>query len=85
MFVFGHVSNQYVLTVVVLLSILSLSVSCLILAILSAASFLIGLLFCQRSGEYWLQMFDSFSGTIPLLFIGLFELIAVNYIYGGNK
>ena len=73
------------LTVVAFLSTFSLFVSCIISGILSVASFLIGLLFCQRSGEYWLQMFDSFSGTIPVLFIGFFELIAVNYIYGGNK
>lgn len=53
--------------------------------ILCVASFLVGLLFCQRSGEYWLQMFDSFSGTIPVLFIGFFELIAVHYIYGASK
>ncbi|KAJ7394069.1 hypothetical protein OS493_003743 [Desmophyllum pertusum] len=54
-------------------------------AIISVSSFLIGLLFCQRSGEYWLQMFDSFTATIPVLFIGLSELIAVQYIYGGSK
>ena len=53
--------------------------------IVSVSSFLIGLLFCQRSGEYWLQMFDSFSGTIPLLFINLCELIAVQFIYGTSK
>ena len=51
-------------------------------AAICAFSYLIGLLFCQRSGEYWLQMFDNFSGTIPLLIIGFFELVGVSWIYG---
>jgi len=51
-------------------------------AILCLISFLVGLLFCQRSGEYWLQMFDSFTGTISLLGIALFEIIIIIYIYG---
>jgi len=45
----------------------------------------IGLLFCQRSGEYWLQMFDSFTGTLPLLFICFFELVGVSWVYGANR
>ncbi|XP_032223340.1 sodium-dependent neutral amino acid transporter B(0)AT2 isoform X2 [Nematostella vectensis] len=51
-------------------------------AAICAFSYLIGLLFCQRSGEYWLQMFDTYAGTIPLLIIGLFELVGVAWIYG---
>lgn len=45
----------------------------------------VGLLFCQTSGEYWLQMFDSFTGTLPLLFICFFELIGVSWVYGANR
>jgi len=45
----------------------------------------VGLLFCQRSGEYWLQMFDSFTGTLPLLFICFFELVGVSWVYGSNR
>ncbi|XP_028518144.1 sodium-dependent neutral amino acid transporter B(0)AT2 isoform X2 [Exaiptasia diaphana] len=54
----------------------------IITAIICAFCYLIGLLFCQRSGQYWLQMFDTFSGTIPLLIIGFFELVGVSWIYG---
>lgn len=43
--------------------------------------FLVGLLFTQQSGQYWLQMFDNYCATLPLLFIGLCELVGVNYIY----
>jgi len=45
----------------------------------------VGLLFCQTSGEYWLQMFDSFTGTLPLLFICFFELVGVSWVYGANR
>lgn len=45
----------------------------------------VGLLFCQTSGEYWLQMFDSFSATLPLLVICFFELIGVSWVYGANR
>ena len=46
-----------------------------------AVCYLFGLLFCQHSGVYWLEMFDSYSATLPLLFIGLFETIGVSYVY----
>merc|ERR1712079_419789 len=50
-----------------------------------AVSYLIGLLFCQRSGEYWLQMFDTFSASLPLLLIALFEVLGVSFVYGTEK
>lgn len=50
-------------------------------AMICAVCFFIGLLFCQHSGQYWLQMFDNYCATLPLLFIGLCELIGVSYIY----
>ncbi|XP_053718306.1 sodium-dependent neutral amino acid transporter B(0)AT1-like [Synchiropus splendidus] len=45
----------------------------------------ISLLFAQRSGLYWLTLFDSFAGSIPLLTTGLFEMIAVVYVYGIDR
>ncbi|XP_055373153.1 sodium-dependent neutral amino acid transporter B(0)AT3 isoform X2 [Condylostylus longicornis] len=47
--------------------------------------FFVGLLFCSGAGEYWLQMFDSFAGTIGLVVVALMEMIAVIYIYGHEK
>ncbi|KAK5855341.1 hypothetical protein PBY51_005446 [Eleginops maclovinus] len=44
-----------------------------------------GLIFTQRSGNYWLALFDNFAGSIPLLVIGLSEMIAVIYIYGVDR
>ncbi|KAE8282199.1 Sodium-dependent neutral amino acid transporter B(0)AT1 [Larimichthys crocea] len=47
--------------------------------------FIISLLFAQRSGIYWVTLFDNFAGSVPLLTIGLFEMIAVVYIYGIDR
>ncbi|XP_032075022.1 sodium-dependent neutral amino acid transporter B(0)AT3-like [Thamnophis elegans] len=54
-------------------------VSC---GIICFTSFLLGLLFTTRSGIYWLAVFDSFGGSIPLLIISLFEICSIVYIYG---
>lgn len=48
-------------------------------------SFLIALIFSQRSGDYWLALFDSFAGSVPLLIIAFCEMIAVVYIYGIDR
>ncbi|XP_035849299.1 sodium-dependent neutral amino acid transporter B(0)AT1-like [Sander lucioperca] len=47
-----------------------------------AVAFIISLLFAQHSGIYWVTLFDNFAGSVPLLTIGLIEMIAVVYIYG---
>nr|XP_057902810.1 sodium-dependent neutral amino acid transporter B(0)AT1-like [Doryrhamphus excisus] len=48
-------------------------------------SFAFGLIFAMRSGNYWLALFDNFAGSIPLLVIGLCEMVAVMYIYGVDR
>ncbi|XP_042362243.1 sodium-dependent neutral amino acid transporter B(0)AT1-like [Plectropomus leopardus] len=50
-----------------------------------AIAFIITLLFAQKSGFYWVTLFDNFAGSVPLLTIGLFEMIAVVYIYGIDR
>ncbi|XP_068567036.1 sodium-dependent neutral amino acid transporter B(0)AT1-like [Cebidichthys violaceus] len=50
-----------------------------------AVAFIICLLFAQHSGLYWVTLFDNFAGSVPLLTIGLFEMIAVVYIYGIDR
>ncbi len=47
--------------------------------------FIFSLLFAQHSGIYWVTLFDNFAGSIPLLTIGLVEMIAVVYIYGIDR
>lgn len=50
--------------------------------IVCLVSFLVALIVSQRSGDYWLALFDSFAGSVPLLIIAFCEMIAVAYIYG---
>ncbi|KAJ8415851.1 hypothetical protein AAFF_G00404080 [Aldrovandia affinis] len=44
-----------------------------------------GLIFVQQSGNYWLALFDSFAGSIPLLIIAFCEMVGVVYIYGIDR
>ncbi|XP_002161387.2 sodium-dependent neutral amino acid transporter B(0)AT2 isoform X1 [Hydra vulgaris] len=50
--------------------------------ILCSILFCLGLLFCQGSGIYWLQMFDTYSASVSLLVIALLESFIVVYVYG---
>ncbi|KAL8221642.1 UNVERIFIED_CONTAM: hypothetical protein K2H54_073165 [Gekko kuhli] len=56
-----------------------LTVVCCLLA------FCIGLIFVQRSGNYFVTMFDDYSATLPLLIVVVLENIAVSYVYGIDK
>ncbi|KAM8935248.1 sodium-dependent neutral amino acid transporter B(0)AT2 isoform 2-T2 [Lycaon pictus] len=56
-----------------------LTVVCCLLA------FCIGLIFVQRSGNYFVTMFDDYSATLPLLIIVILENIAVSFVYGIDK
>ncbi|XP_006635714.1 sodium-dependent neutral amino acid transporter B(0)AT1 [Lepisosteus oculatus] len=48
-------------------------------------SFFIALIFVQQSGNYWLALFDSFAGSIPLLIIAFCEMVGVVYLYGIDR
>ncbi|KAG5845833.1 sodium-dependent neutral amino acid transporter B(0)AT2-like isoform X1 [Anguilla anguilla] len=56
-----------------------LTVGCCVLA------FSIGLLFVQRSGNYFVAMFDDYSATLPLLVVVILENVAVAWVYGMDK
>ncbi|MGH0144540.1 UNVERIFIED_CONTAM: hypothetical protein FKN15_003581 [Acipenser sinensis] len=45
-------------------------------------SFLFALIFTMGSGNYWLEIFNNYVGSLPLLIIAFFEIISVVYIYG---
>lgn len=45
-------------------------------------SFLIGLIFTTQAGNYWLEIFNDYAGSIPLLVIAFFEIITVSWFYG---
>ncbi len=56
-----------------------------VLGVICLVSFISSLLFAQYSGFYWVTLFDNFAGSIPILAIGLVEMIAVVYIYGIDR
>ncbi|XP_076825597.1 sodium-dependent neutral amino acid transporter SLC6A17-like [Clavelina lepadiformis] len=51
-------------------------------ALMCVGMFVVGLLFTQRSGSYFLDIFDAYSATLSLITIALFEVVAVSYVYG---
>lgn len=47
--------------------------------------FLMALIFTLGSGNYWLEIFNSYVGALPLLIVAFFEIIGVIYIYGMKR
>uniref|UniRef100_A0A8D0GWG5 Uncharacterized protein n=1 Tax=Sphenodon punctatus TaxID=8508 RepID=A0A8D0GWG5_SPHPU len=47
--------------------------------------FLLGLLFIQRSGSFFVAMFDDYSATLPLLIVVACEAVAVAWVYGADR
>uniref|UniRef100_A0A3Q3JY70 Transporter n=1 Tax=Monopterus albus TaxID=43700 RepID=A0A3Q3JY70_MONAL len=54
----------------------------LLTAIICLVSFLTALIFTLGSGNYWVEVFNSYVGSVPLLIIAFFEIIGVIYIRG---
>ncbi|KAJ8360663.1 hypothetical protein SKAU_G00171880 [Synaphobranchus kaupii] len=48
-------------------------------------AFLFGLLFVQRSGNYFVTMFDDYSAGLPLTIVVILENISVAWIYGTKR
>lgn len=53
--------------------------------LLCVVSFLVALIFTQSSGNYWVEVFNGYVGSVPLLLIAFFEIVGVAYIYGIRK
>ncbi|XP_029462570.1 sodium- and chloride-dependent neutral and basic amino acid transporter B(0+)-like isoform X2 [Rhinatrema bivittatum] len=47
--------------------------------------FLLGLVCVTQAGIYWVNLMDYFCGGWVLLFVAVLELIAICWIYGGNR
>ncbi|XP_072268153.1 sodium-dependent neutral amino acid transporter B(0)AT3-like isoform X1 [Pyxicephalus adspersus] len=78
---FGNVEG--VLTPILDLKIFPKSVPLeAISGIICLISFVFSLIFTMGSGNYWLQIFDTFTGSLTLLIVVFFEVIAVTYVYG---
>merc|ERR1711879_359166 len=57
----------------------------LLSALICLAQTALGLLFCLKSGEYWVNVFNDFGANLPLLIIGLAEIVACIWFYGIDK
>uniref|UniRef100_A0AAY5EKM3 Transporter n=1 Tax=Electrophorus electricus TaxID=8005 RepID=A0AAY5EKM3_ELEEL len=53
--------------------------------LICVVSFTVALIFTLGSGNYWLEIFNNYVGSLPLLVIAFFEITAVIYIYGANR
>uniref|UniRef100_A0A8C7Z0W7 Transporter n=1 Tax=Oryzias sinensis TaxID=183150 RepID=A0A8C7Z0W7_9TELE len=54
----------------------------LLSGILCLISFGVALIFSLGSGNYWVEVFNGYVGSVPLLIIAFFEIISVIYIRG---
>lgn len=57
----------------------------LVTVVICAMSFLMAQIFALSSGDYLLQIFDTWVGTVPLLILAFFEIIAISYFYGVRR
>lgn len=48
-------------------------------------AFFCGLLFVQRSGNYFVTMFDDYSAGLPLTVVVILENVSVAWIYGTQR
>lgn len=48
-------------------------------------SFVIGLVFVTRAGQYWVQLFDDWAGAFSLTTVALAETIAIGWVYGARR
>ncbi|XP_053540899.1 solute carrier family 6 member 16b isoform X2 [Ictalurus punctatus] len=48
-------------------------------------AFVIGLLFTQRCGNYFVVMFDDYSATLPLIIVVVFQTVSIAWVYGADR
>ncbi|KAM6412638.1 sodium-dependent neutral amino acid transporter B(0)AT3-like isoform 2-T2 [Pluvialis apricaria] len=77
---FGNIEGVF--TPLLELRIISKSIPKELLSgIICLICFLIALCFTLGSGSYWIDIFDRYAGSLPLLVIAFFEVIGVAYVY----
>ncbi|XP_062384884.1 sodium-dependent neutral amino acid transporter B(0)AT3-like [Sardina pilchardus] len=54
-------------------------------AIVALVSCLVGLVFTMGSGNYWLEIFNNYVGSVSLLIIAFFELVGVIFVHGMGR
>jgi len=57
----------------------------LVSGLLCCLGFAIGLVFATDAGYYWLDIADYYLSTFMLVTVGLFEAVAIGYLYGPER
>ena len=57
----------------------------LVVSLIGALLYIFGLPICTRAGIYIFNIFNVFTGGLPLLFGGFMQCILVSYFYGMNQ
>lgn len=57
----------------------------LLTALTCIICFLVAIIFTLGSGNYWLEVFNAYVGSVPLLIIAFFEIIGVIYVHGMKR
>ena len=52
------------------------------LAVICFIYFLIGLVLCIESGNYWVEIFTEYAADWTLYMVGIFECISIAWFYG---
>ncbi|MBN1645233.1 sodium-dependent transporter [Candidatus Woesearchaeota archaeon] len=53
--------------------------------VICIGGFLCGIIFTSRAGMYFLDLFDHFATNYGLVLVGIFECLAVGWVYGAPK
>ncbi|XP_072461456.1 sodium-dependent neutral amino acid transporter B(0)AT1 [Notamacropus eugenii] len=57
----------------------------LLTGLICLGTYLLAFIYTLNSGQYWLSLFDSYAGSIPLLVIAFCEMFSVVYVYGIDR
>lgn len=57
----------------------------LVTGLICIICFLVALIFTMGSGNYWLEVFNAYVGSVPLLIVAFFEIIGVIYVRGMKR
>ncbi|MCK4666390.1 sodium-dependent transporter [Candidatus Dependentiae bacterium] len=53
--------------------------------LICSIAFILGLIFTTQSGVHWLTILDYFSSNYGLVLVGLFQCIAIGWVFGTGK
>lgn len=52
---------------------------------MASVMYLLGLPYCTKAGQYWIDLMDKYSGGWAVLIIGTLECICIGWVYGTKR